>query len=157
MQRFTITLDDDLVEEFEQFLVIQGYQNRSEAIRDMMREKLQADRLGSMPDGFCVASMTYVYNHHERDLASRLTKTHHEHHDLTVATLHVHLDHENCMETTILKGPATRVKGFANQTIAEPGVRHGNLYMLPVTKTEQTHKHGEHDLPGHHAHYEPKT
>jgi len=155
MQRMTITLDDDLVADFEKYLADNGYQNRSEAIRDLIRQRIDEQRLTKQPGGDCLANLTYVFNHHERDLASRLTESHHAHHDLNIATLHVHLDHDNCMESVVLRGPVERVQAFANATIAQPGVRHGHLYVLPVKIAEQTHTHGA-DSPAHrHVHVQP--
>ncbi|MGA7981838.1 MAG: nickel-responsive transcriptional regulator NikR [Chromatiaceae bacterium] len=155
MQRITITLDDHLVREFETFREERGYRNRSEAIRDLIRERLGAERLEKTPGGNCLASLTYVYNHHERELAARLTQAHHDHHDLAISTLHVHLDHDNCMETVVLRGPVGRVQGFANSVIAQAGVRHGRLYILPATLTEQAHGHATTDQPHRHVHLEP--
>jgi CopG family nickel-responsive transcriptional regulator len=130
MQRMTITLDDALVHEFEHFLEQHGYHNRSEAIRDLIRARLDAERLEQEPNGPCVASLSYVYNHHERELAARLTRSHHDHHDLAVSTLHVHLNHAECLETVVLRGPAAQVRAFAHAVIAEPGVRQGTLTVL---------------------------
>ncbi|MBK1705706.1 nickel-responsive transcriptional regulator NikR [Halochromatium glycolicum] len=142
MQRITITLDDPLTEAFEGYMVKRGYTNRSEAIRDLIRERLHHEQLTTQPEGQCVATLSYVYNHHERELATRLTTAHHEHHDLTVSTMHVHLSHDHCLETVILRGPAQRVQVFADAVIAQPGVLHGNLSVLPVSATEQAHQHG---------------
>lgn len=157
MQRMTITLDDELVADFEEFLVDNGYQNRSEAIRDLIRQRLDEQKLTAQPTGNCLANLTYVFNHRERDLASRLTDSHHTHHDLNVATLHVHLDHDNCMESIVLRGPVERVQAFANATIAQPGVRHGNLFMLPVNIAEQTHTHGTDARAHRHVHLQPTS
>jgi len=155
MQRITITLDDDLVTDFEEFLADNGYQNRSEAIRDLLRQRIDEQRLAANPSGNCLAILTYVFNHHERDLANRLTESHHAHHDLSIATLHVHLDHDNCMESVVLRGPVARVQAFAKATIAQPGVRHGNLNLLPVKITAQTHTHGTDSGAQRHEHVQP--
>jgi CopG family nickel-responsive transcriptional regulator len=157
MQRFTITLDEQLVEAFEQFMASRGYRNRSEAIRDLIRERLGTEQLEQTPRGDCMASLTYVYNHHERELASRLTQTQHDHHDLVVSTLHVHLDHHNCMETVILRGPLDRVQGFAHATISQSGVRHGRLNILPVKITQAAHPHGSTAQPNRHVHIAPRS
>lgn len=155
MQRITITLDDGLVHEFEKFMATRGYSNRSEAVRDLIRERLDAERVRESPSGHCVATLTYVYNHDERELAMRLTQAQHADHDLAVSTLHVHLDHDNCMETVVLRGPIERVQGFAHAVIAQPGVRHGKLQILPVEVSEQAHGHGVSDRPLRHAHLKP--
>jgi CopG family nickel-responsive transcriptional regulator len=157
MQRITITLDDRLVEQFEDFRRRQGYRNRSEAFRDLLRERLGAEHLAHAGGGHCLATLTYVYDHHQRDLAARMTSAQHAHHDLTVATLHVHLDHDNCMETVVLRGGLARVQGFANAVAAQPGVRHAKLYVLPVAAREQRHGHGDHGDAGRHLHFEPIT
>jgi CopG family transcriptional regulator, nickel-responsive regulator len=97
MERFTISLDEKLASEFDRLIRERGYLNRSEAVRDLLRGKLDELRLQESQAPFCVASLSYVYNHHERDLAERLTELQHDHHDLVVASTHVHLDHDNCL------------------------------------------------------------
>ena len=155
MQRFTITLDDRLVTDFERFMAARGYQNRSEAIRDLIRERLGAEQIEQAPKGDCMANLTYVYNHHERELATRLIHAQHDHHDLVVSTLHVHLDHDHCLETVVLRGPLNRVREFADGLITQPGVRHGRLYVLPVTMTQDAHRHGITGQPQRHSHIAP--
>jgi CopG family nickel-responsive transcriptional regulator len=88
-----------------------------------------------------------VYNHHQRDLAERLTAAQHEHHDLVVATMHVHLDHEHCLETTVLKGPASAVRRIADRIKAERGVRHAAINLVTVDTGDK------HFLPGAHHHH----
>src|ERR1700741_797515 len=105
MERFTISLDDALAGEFDQLISERGYDNRSEAVRDILRHHLDRLREGRDRDGDCVASLSYVYNHHERELAGRLLDLQHDRHDLIVSTMHAHLDHEHCIETMILSGP----------------------------------------------------
>ena len=155
MQRMTITLDDELVEEFEQFLQAKGYANRSEAIRDLIRDRLDRQRLDQHPGGDCIATLSYVYNHHQRELASRLTQAHHDHHDLSVSTMHVHLDHDNCLETVVLNGKTSEIQAFANDVISQPGVRHGKLYLVPAKQETASHAHGEHGHSHRHQHTKP--
>lgn len=159
MERMTISLDDELVDQFEQFLVARGYRNRSEAIRDLIRERLEAERMKAPEGGHCIGTLCYVYNHHERMLASRLTEAQHRHHDLAVSTLHVHLDHDNCLETVVLRGPTRTVEEFANSVISQAGVRHGRLYLVPVEIRQATHAHDDtgsgHTHP--HTHAQPIT
>ena len=104
MQRVTITIDDDLLAEVDQFMTARGYANRSEAIRDLARSGLQ--QAATEVDGArsCIAALVYVYDHAKRELPRRLTLDYHERHDLAQATLHVHLDHDSCLEVTVLKG-----------------------------------------------------
>ena len=141
MERITISLDQDLAQRFDEYLAQRGYRNRSEAMRDLIRDKLESDRLDAA-EGDSLGALTYVYNHHERELASRLTQAQHNHHDLAVSTLHVHLDHDNCMETVVLKGPTARLREFADSVISRPGVRHGQLYLVPVEIDHAAHGHG---------------
>jgi len=132
MERVTISLDGALVREFDALIARRGYQNRSEAMRDVLRAYLEAERRPRSDSGQCIASLSYVYDHHRRDLAERLTALQHAHHDLTVATMHVHLDHEHCLETVILRGETAAVRAFADALIAERGVRHGQLNLVTV-------------------------
>ncbi len=103
-----------------------------------------------------VGTLSYVFNHHERQLASRLAAMHHEHHDVTVSAMHAHLDHDNCLETVILRGPTQTVLQFAESVIAEKGVRHGKISVIPVDSDAHSHSHG----PGRghkHTHARPRT
>jgi CopG family nickel-responsive transcriptional regulator len=100
-----------------------------------------------------VANLSYVYNHHERELAERLTSIQHAHHDLTVSTMHAHLDHDQCIETVMLKGPVKRVREFAEEIIAERGVRHGVLNLVNV-EFGAPHTHG--DTTPSHRHLIPR-
>jgi CopG family transcriptional regulator, nickel-responsive regulator len=97
MRRLTISVDEALADTFDRLVSERGYENRSEAFRDLLRDELDKKRLLVGTAKYCVGVLSYVYNHHERDLARRLTIMQHEHHDVTVATLHAHLDHDNCM------------------------------------------------------------
>lgn len=155
MQRVTITLDDDLVAEIDALIERRGYQNRSEAIRDLARAGLlESARSGArMKD--CVGALIYVYEHSARELPKRLVRSFHEHHDLSLATMHVHLDHDNCMELTVLRGDTAAVEQLAEQVIVERGVRYGRLVLVPVNVESQEHAHGE-TLQAHaHMHVKP--
>jgi CopG family nickel-responsive transcriptional regulator len=140
MDRFTISLGEELASAFDELIKQRGYTTRSEAVRDILRDLLQKRDQTHDGNGLCVASLSYIYNHHERQLSERLANLQHEHHDLTVATMHVHLDHEQCLETAALKGPAKTVRHFAEKIIAERGVRHGQLNLVSVDLGE-AHKH----------------
>ncbi len=142
MQRLTITVDDDLVAEIDRFIAARGYANRSEALRDLARSGLQNFSTETAPGRDCVATLSYVYDHAARQLAKRLTQDFHDHHSLAQATLHVHLDHDSCLEVTVLKGPSAEVKAFAEHVIAERGVRHGHVAFMPADVDEDHHDHG---------------
>ena len=162
MERVTISLDDALLAEFDGYMKRKGYENRSEAIRDLLRQKLEQDRVEEKRAGHAVACLSYVYNHHQRELSRRLTESQHSHHDLMLSTLHVHLDHENCLEIAVLKGETDEVRRFAELTMAETGVRHGNLHLVPaeMTDTQHDHPHGQevsHGYKARHMHLHPKS
>jgi CopG family nickel-responsive transcriptional regulator len=153
MQRFTISLDEDLAREFDQLIALRGYVNRSEAVRDLIRERLGSAVLDADKAKWCVATVTYVYDHHEHAVTGRLMDLQHEHHDLVISSLHTHLDHDNCLETTILRGPTAAVRACASQLIALRGVRHGNVNLLPLNEASR-HRH-PHGVPVPHSHLKP--
>jgi len=132
MQRVTITMDDDLAAELDRYMSARGCANRSEAIRDLARNGLQQAALETGDSRRCVATLSYVYDHEARELPKRLTRDFHDHHHLAQATLHVHLDHDSCLEVTVLKGRSADVKAFADHVIAERGVRHGHVVFMPA-------------------------
>ncbi len=159
MERFTISLDEDLARDFDRLIGEKGYGNRSEALRDLIRAYLEQARQAGEASPDCVANLSYVFNHHQRDLAERLTELGHRHHDLALATLHTHLDHENCLESAMLRGPTAAVRAYAETLMAQTGVRHGMLNLIAVEAQEGHHQHGY--VPrgqGHgHLHLKPKT
>jgi CopG family nickel-responsive transcriptional regulator len=147
MQRVTVTLDDELLMELDQMVTMRGYQNRSEALRDLTRAALRQTAQETRPSQPCVAALVYVYDHETRELSKRLTQSFHDHHNLSLAAMHVHLDHESCMEVAVLRGQTVEVQHFADHVIAERGVRHGRLFIVPVELENDKHAHGSE--PGH--------
>src|SRR6201994_1646434 len=144
MQRLTITIDDDLVAEVDKFIAQHGYANRSEAFRDLLRSGLEHVDTATAGNRHCIATLSYVYDHAARELPKRLTRDFHAHHDLAQATLHVHLDHDSCLEVTVLKGRGSEGKTFADHVSAERGVRHGHVVMMPIEPHAHGHSHGGH-------------
>lgn len=147
MERFTISLDEPLAREFDDLIRRRGYANRSEAVRDMLRRELEGDRLERDEAPHCVAALSYIYDHHERQLAERLTDMQHHAHDLVVSSMHVHLDHDHCLEALILRGDTADTRRFADQLAAERGVRHALLNLIPADV----------EAAGLHTHSRPKT
>ncbi len=145
MERFTISLDDRLASQFDTWMAERSYANRSEAVRDLLRAELGKSKLEASGGGECVACLSYVFNHHVRDLAERLTALQHAHHDLTASTMHVHLDHDHCLETVILRGATERVVHFADRMCAERGVHHGKLNLISVElhAADRPHLHAD--------------
>jgi CopG family nickel-responsive transcriptional regulator len=157
MERYTISLEPELAKAFDQFIGKKGYSNRSEAVRDLIREKLEAERLQESESGHCIAALSYIYNHHASELASRITSAHHAHHELTMSSMHVHMDHDNCLEIVVLRGLVKEVQDFANAVMAVRGVRHGSLSMVPIEISEAAHSHDGHGHGHTHTHHSPKT
>lgn len=142
MRRVTITLDDDIMAELDRMIEERGYQNRSEAIRDLARAGIRQANETIDPARDCVAALVYVYDHEARELAKRLTRSFHDRHDLSLAAMHVHLDHESCMEVSVLQGKTREIQALADGIIAERGVRHGRVFMVPVDIEREKHPHG---------------
>jgi len=131
--RFGISLDENLLANFDQLIEQKSYINRSEAIRDLIRASLVEERLGS-EDQEAVGTVTLVYNHHVRDLSDKLTEHQHSHHDQIISSLHVHLDAHNCLEVLIIRGAVKEIKRIANELIGIKGVKHGKLVMTTTAE-----------------------
>ncbi|MEJ7688831.1 MAG: nickel-responsive transcriptional regulator NikR [Variovorax sp.] len=155
MHRFTISLEDDLARQFDELIVDKGYGNRSEAVRDLIRSRLGSAVLAKTTRGkaaaWCVATVSYVYDHHEQTVTSRVLDFQHDHHDLVISTLHTHLDHDHCLETVVLRGALAPVRTCAEELIALRGVRHGNMHLVPLTG-DARHSHG---ARASHTHLKP--
>ena len=139
MQRVTVTLDDELLAALDALAEARGYGSRSEAVRDIVRDTLnrQEAEASSRPS---YGTLSYVYDHETRDLARRLTHSQHSHHDLTVASLHVHLDHHECLEVAVLRGPSDELRRLADEMTNQRGVRFGQLHLIP-DETGRPHHH----------------
>jgi CopG family transcriptional regulator, nickel-responsive regulator len=158
MQRITVTVDDDLKAQFDAFMQEHGYGNRSEAIRDLLRERIERERFETTSAASCVGCLTYVYGHDQRELPRRLVQAQHAHHDLNVSTLHLHLDHDTCLEAVVLRGPTAAVTDFARGVITQRGIRHGHLWMVPVSLEMKRHSHDAGEAPAPpHVHSRPTT
>ena len=128
LTRVGVAIDADLLEKFDELIEQRGYSNRSEAFRDLIRNELVEESWQS-PESEVVGSVTLVYNHHVRQLNDKLLDLQHDHHDSILSTLHVHLDHENCLEVLLIKGKAAAVNQIANALISTKGVKHGRLTL----------------------------
>jgi Predicted transcriptional regulators containing the CopG/Arc/MetJ DNA-binding domain and a metal-binding domain len=135
MERLTISLNNQLAKQFDSVMHKRGYFNRSEAMRDLIRDLLDTVRLEEHIEDYCVATLSYIYT---PELASGITATQHRYRDLIVSTMDVHMDHDNCLEVTILSGTIRNVKKFANHIISMQGVRHGKLHLLPVEIAQES-------------------
>jgi CopG family nickel-responsive transcriptional regulator len=135
--RFSVSLPQQLLGDFDAMLRQKGYDNRSQAIADIVRAWLVEQRREN-PQQEIAGAITLVYDHHKRHLQDHLTDIQHDHHHMILATMHVHLDHHNCLEIIAVRGKAGEVQAIADELMGAKGVKHGRL---TITSTG-------HDLPG---------
>ena len=126
--RFGVSLNSELLEKFDALCDEKSYQTRSEAIRDLIRGVL-VQKEWEQSDVEVAGVLTLVYDHHTSDLAQRLIETQHEQHDVILSTMHVHLDHHNCLEALVLKGPGEAVQRLSQKLISTRGVKFGKLAL----------------------------
>ena len=131
--RFTVSLPPALMRQLDEMTTEKGYTNRSLAIADMIRDHLVEHRQKTGTEEIA-GTITLVYDHHKQHVQETLTGIQHDHHDLIISTLHVHLDHHNCLEVIIVRGKATLVKRIADELIAAKGVKHGKLTVTTTGK-----------------------
>ena len=128
LMRFGVSMEDDLLEKFDSLCTARGYRNRSEAIRDMVRNLLIENALQEeSTEG--VGTLTLVYNHHQRELEEKLTNYQHDHLNEIISTVHVHLSRHLCLEVLILRGKVKEIRKVADGLIVTKGVQHGKLVL----------------------------
>ena len=125
MQRISITVDESLAQAFDELIAKRGYQNRSEAFRDLLKKELAQEAL---------AVVSYAYDHRKALLSKRNVDHQHEHLDMVISSMHVHATHDTCVEAVIAKGPYDKLKVFCENTIAEKGVGCGEINYLPINE-----------------------
>lgn len=145
LSRIGIALDSDLLRRFDRSIRRRGYTNRSEAFRDLIRDRLVTEQTAA-PAAIVVGTVTLIYDHHSSGITEKLTEVQHAQHELVVSTSHAHLDHDSCLEVLIVHGKAAAVKQFADRMIGLKGVQHGRLVMtVPAHNLEHPsegpHKH----------------
>jgi len=126
LARVSISLEEPLLAAFDKLIEARGYANRSEAIRDLIRDRLLREH-GEADAAEQVAVVSIVYDHHARELAAKLIDKAHHHHNLVVSSLHVHLGERHCLEVSILRGPGKKVRHLADDILATRGVLHGEI------------------------------
>jgi CopG family nickel-responsive transcriptional regulator len=149
LSRIGIALDSELLQRFDRLIERQGYTNRSEAFRDLIRDRLVSERTAA-PEAVVVGTVTLIYDHHAHGIGEKLTELQHHHHELIVSTSHAHLDHDSCLEVLIVHGKSAQVAQFADRLIGLKGVAHGRLVMTvperslahkQVGEANHSHKH----------------
>jgi CopG family nickel-responsive transcriptional regulator len=126
--RIGVAIDEDLLGQFDEMLARKGYSNRSEAFRDLIRDALVREETTG-PEREAVGTLTLVYDHHVRQLADKLTDMQHDHFREIISTLHVHMDHDNCLEVLVLRGRAGAIRQIADKLVSTKGVKHGRLTL----------------------------
>ncbi|MBV9182479.1 MAG: nickel-responsive transcriptional regulator NikR [Acidobacteria bacterium] len=128
LSRIGVSLDSDLLHRFDQFIAEKGYENRSEAFRDLIRDRLVGTAVVASKAPV-VGTVTLVYDHHTRLLPEKLADLQHQYHQVVISTLHAHLDHNTCLEVVLLRGRSRDVQRLADTLISTKGVRHGRLVL----------------------------
>lgn len=126
VERFGVSMPPALLAQFDEAIDRAGYQSRSEAIRDIVRDYL-VRRQWEQPEAEVVGTITLVYDHHTRELEDTLTELQHGHHEHIICSTHVHLDPHNCLEIVAVRGPSAQVQTIAQRLLSTRGVKHGGL------------------------------
>ena len=130
--RFGVSLDHHLLDDFDRLITNKQYTNRSEALRDLIRDHLVGQEWGENKE--TVGTITIVYDHHVHDLTEKLTEIQHDHHKLILSAMHVHLDHDHCLEVLVVRGKGREIKKVSDILIGTKGVKHGKLAMTTTGK-----------------------
>ena len=147
LSRIGVSLDSELLSRFDHFIADRGYENRSEAFRDLIRDRL-VDSVVVSANAFVVGTVTLIYDHSARLLPEKLTDIQHQYHGVIISTLHAHLDHDSCLEVVVLRGKSSEVQKLADLLISTKGVSHGRLVM----SSPEVASHGRHSHSHHHSH-----
>ncbi|MCL2324096.1 MAG: nickel-responsive transcriptional regulator NikR [Actinomycetia bacterium] len=132
LARFGVSMDEDMLQRFDEYVARRGLStNRSEAIRDLVREVLAQEEIGN-PDKEAVASVTMVFSHHAGDLIEKLDSIEHDFFKLIISKVHIHLDAHNCLEVILMRGPAAQVRSIAENLLGAKGVRNGKLVLTTI-------------------------
>ncbi len=132
-KRFGVSIPDELLSKLDKLVKKKGYANRSEALRDLVRDSFVSEEW-SFPSADVVGTVTLVYNHHSHDLSDKLADLQHSHFKNIISTTHIHLDEHNCLEVLVVRGKSSKVKEIADRLIATKGVKHGKLVMTSTGK-----------------------
>jgi CopG family transcriptional regulator, nickel-responsive regulator len=131
--RFGVSMENELLEQFDKQIFLKGYSNRSEAIRDLVRENLIEETIKNENEN-AFGILTTVYDHHKHEIDEKLKDFQHEHFKSIISTTHIHLDHDNCLEVIILKDKAGKVKKIADKLLSFKGVKNGKLSLTAIGK-----------------------
>jgi CopG family nickel-responsive transcriptional regulator len=130
--RFGVSINPELLKKFDNQIKKEGYKNRSEAIRDIIRKNLITEKSKKL-DEKAIGTLTMIYNHHTGDITNKLLEIQHDHHSEILTTSHVHLNHHNCLEILVLKGKVRNIQKLADQIKAQKGIKHGELVLTEAS------------------------
>lgn len=130
VKRFGVSLEDEVLKELDNLVVKHSFPNRSQAIRYLVKSSIVADKIEE--NKIVAGAVVIVYDHHRRELNSKLMKVQHDYHDLILSTQHVHLDHDLCLETIAVKGEASKLIELADRIIGTKGIKHGKLVITDL-------------------------
>lgn len=130
--RFGVSIEPDLLKNFDKMIKKEGYTNRSEAIRDLIRKNLITEK-NKNPEAEAIGTLTMIYDHHVRNLTDKLLDLQHDHTKEILTTTHVHIDHHNCLEVLVLKGKTRSVQKLADNIKALKGIKHGELVITQTS------------------------
>jgi CopG family nickel-responsive transcriptional regulator len=134
LARFGISIPEELLKAFDEYIERKHYANRSEAIRDLIRQKLVEEEWRESKEEV-VGVITYLYDHHKRELTDKLIEIQHDYYDKIITTQHIHVDHDRCLEAILVKGKANEIKDLADKIQAQKGVLHLNLALTTLGKS----------------------
>lgn len=137
LARFGVSIGEGLLQKFDALIDRKSYTNRSEAIRDLIRDRLAETELEERMDACkAVGTITIIYDHHTREIGDRLTDISHDHHDVILSSIHAHLTHHSCMEVILVKGCGKELRVLADRLISIKGVKHGKLVLTRLVEDE---------------------
>jgi CopG family transcriptional regulator, nickel-responsive regulator len=126
--RFGVSIEPELLKKFDKLIKQEGYQNRSEAIRDLIRNSLILNKKHN-PESTAIGTLTMIYDHHTGNLTNRLLQIQHNHTSEILTTTHIHIDHDNCLEVLILNGKTKHIQKLADNIKSLKGIKHGELVI----------------------------
>ncbi|MCX8056187.1 MAG: nickel-responsive transcriptional regulator NikR [Ignavibacteria bacterium] len=131
LYRFGVSMEESLIEKFDNYLMKRGYYNRSEAIRDLVRDLLAKEKV-ELKNATVYGIVSFIYEHHQRELEEKITEYQHENYKSIISTTHIHIDHENCLEVIIMKDKAQKIKSIADSIFALKGVKSGQISFVSL-------------------------
>lgn len=132
LTRFGVSMDPELVKEFDEISGLKGYRNRSQAIADLVRKAVVEYNWEHRPDAQVAGTLSLIYDHHTVGIDTLLNEIQHDYHHIIISSVHVHLDHDNCLEVLVIKGPVDKIRILSDRLISQKGVKNGHLSIIAV-------------------------